>query len=163
MTKQYFIQLAEYNVWANHRVAKWCDSISNDQWLQPIVSSFDGIGATALHILSAEHVWLDRLHKVPAPVWLQQSFKGSKEETLKLWLDTSKGILRFLEEFDEREMQDAVAFKRLNGDAYEMPHYQVFAHIFNHSTYHRGQIVTLMRQAGNIHLDSTDLLAFYRK
>jgi hypothetical protein len=41
-----------------------------------------------------------------------------------------------------------VRFIYPNGDTGQMPYYQTFAHIVNHSTYHRGQLVTLLRQAG---------------
>ena len=54
-------------------------------------------------------------------------------------------------------------FKRLNGDAYSMPYYELIAHVFNHSTYHRGQLVTMLRQVGFDKVESTDMLAYFRK
>ena len=163
MTKNYFTEVAAYNVWANNIVWGWLDQISDEKWNQNIVSSFNSIGETALHVISAETVWLDRLNKVEAPVWLQSTFKGSKEETIELWKRSTSGLKKFMDEFDEANMMDILVFKRLNGDRYEMPHYQVFAHIFNHSTYHRGQLVTMLRQAGFTNVGSTDKLGFYRK
>ena len=163
MTKNYFTEVAEYNVWANNIVWGWLDQISDEQWNQNIVSSFNSIGETALHIVSAETIWLDRLNKVDAPVWIQSTFKGSKEETIELWKRSTAGLKKFMDEFDEAGMMDILVFKRINGDRYEMPHYQVFAHIFNHSTYHRGQLVTMLRQAGFTNVGSTDKLGFYRK
>lgn len=163
MTKNYFTEVAEYNVWANNIVWGWLDQISDEQWNQNIVSSFNSIGETALHIVSAETIWLDRLNKVEAPVWIQSTFKGSKEETIELWKRSTAGLKKFMDEFDEAGMMDILVFKRINGDRYEMPHYQVFAHIFNHSTYHRGQLVTMLRQAGFTNVGSTDKLGFYRK
>ena len=163
MTKNYFTEVAAYNVWANNIVWGWLDQISDEQWNQNIVSSFNSIGETALHIVSAETIWLDRLNKVEAPVWIQSTFKGSKEETMGLWKNATAGLKKFVDEFDEAKMMDILVFKRLNGDRYEMPHYQVFAHIFNHSTYHRGQLVTMLRQAGFTNVGSTDKLGFYRK
>lgn len=163
MTKHYFTEIAEFNVWANNIVWSWLDQISVEQWKQHIVSSFNSIGETVLHVVSAETVWLDRLHKVEAPAWLQSTFKGSKEETIELWKRSTTGLKKFMDEFDEAGMMDILVFKRLNGDKYEMPHYQVFAHVFNHSTYHRGQLVTMLRQAGFTNVGSTDMLGFYRK
>ena len=34
--------------------------------------------------------------------------------------------------------------------------------VMNHSTYHRGQLVTLLRGAGFTALSTTDLISFYR-
>ena len=163
MTKNYFTEVAAYNVWANNIVWGWLDQISDEQWNQNIVSSFNSIGETALHIVSAETIWLDRLNKIEAPVWIQSTFKGSKVETIELWKRSTAGLKKFMDEFDEAGMMDILVFKRINGDRYEMPHYQVFAHIFNHSTYHRGQLVTMLRQAGFTNVGSTDKLGFYRK
>ena len=163
MTKNYFTEVADFNVWANNIVWGWLDQISEEQWQQHIVSSFNSIAETVLHVVSAETIWLDRLNKVESPVWLQTTFKGSRKETIELWKRSTVGLKKFMDEFDEAGMMNMLVFKRINGDRYEMPHYQVFAHIFNHSTYHRGQLVTMLRQAGFINVGSTDMLGFYRK
>jgi len=163
MTKNYFTEVADFNVWANNIVWEWLDQISEEQWQQHIVSSFNSIAETVLHVVSAETIWLDRLNKVESPVWLQTTFKGSRKETIELWKRSTVGLKKFMNEFDEAGMMNMLVFKRINGDRYEMPHYQVFAHIFNHSTYHRGQLVTMLRQAGFINVGSTDMLGFYRK
>jgi uncharacterized damage-inducible protein DinB len=72
-------------------------------------------------------------------------------------------LKKFVEGYNEDALMDKLVFRRINGDRYEMPHYQVFAHIFNHSTYHRGQLVTMLRQVGFTDVGSTDKLGFYRK
>lgn len=163
MTKNYFLQLADYNIWANDIVHSWFDNITDEQWEQPVISSFDSIAATVLHIAGAETVWLDRLNNAVAPVWLPSVFKGSKKELLDKWSNASKNLKSFLANFEEAKLQANLNFKRLNGDVYEMPHYEVFAHLFNHSSYHRGQIVTMLRQVGFTDISSTDMLIFFRK
>jgi uncharacterized damage-inducible protein DinB len=163
MTKQYFSEIADYNIWANNIVLSWLNKINDEQWGKHIVSSFNSIGETVLHITSAEKIWLDRLNKIESPVWLQSSFKGSRDEVIDVWTNASTGLKKFVNDFNESAIEEKLIFKRLNGDLYEMPHYQVFAHIFNHSTYHRGQLVTMLRQVGFTDVSSTDKLGFYRK
>jgi uncharacterized damage-inducible protein DinB len=163
MTKNYFIQLADYNIWANNIVHSWFEKISDEQWEQPIVSSFNSLAATALHIAGAETVWLDRFNQVKAPVWLPAVFKGSKKEILELWSKASQNLKSFIENFDETKLPIILSFKRLNGEIVELPHYQLFAHTFHHSGYHRGQIVTMLRQAGFTDITSLDMLSFFRK
>lgn len=163
MTKSYFIQLADYNIWANNIVHSWLNKITDEQWEQPIVSSFNSLAATALHIAGAERVWVERLNLLPAPVWLPAVFKGSKDETLKVWSSASTDLKSVIENFDESKLQSDLNFKRLNGEPYTILHCHAFAHIFNHSGYHRGQIVTMLRQAGFESVGSTDMLAFFRK
>jgi uncharacterized damage-inducible protein DinB len=163
MTKDYFKEAAEYNVWANTIVCSWLEQISDEQWSKAISSSFNSIQETVLHVISAEKAWLERFKKNPNIVWLQNDFKGSKEDHIKLWKETSAELKAFIEAFDEKEFDTNLDFKRLNGDAYSMPYYQLFAHVVNHATYHRGQLVTMLRQAGFSNVGSTDLLGVYRK
>ena len=42
------------------------------------------------------------------------------------------------------------------------PLWQLLQHVANHSTYHRGQITTMLRQLG-AKATSTDLIIFYRE
>lgn len=161
MTKQYFIELAGFNIWANHIVCGWLEQISDEQWNRETESSFNSIRETVLHIISAEKAWLQRFKKEPVE-WLQNKYKGSKEEYIKLWEESSKGFKEFIENFDESKLQTHLEFKRLNGDAFSMPFYQLFAHVVNHATYHRGQLVTMLRQSGFKNLASTDLVGYYR-
>jgi len=161
MTQKYFLQLANYNIWANNIVHSWFENITGEQWNQKVVSSFENIADTALHVAGAETIWLERLNNVASPVWLPASFKGNKNEIINEWKKASEGLRVFVENFDETEMDSILKFKRLNGIAYELPYYHVLAHVFNHSTYHRGQLVTLLRQVGFTNVSSTDLSGFF--
>ena len=162
MTKQYFKELAEYNLWANTIVCEWLQQISDEQWNKEIISSFNSIQETVLHIISAENAWLQRFSKEPVE-WLQSTYKGTKEEHIQLWKKTSAGFKAYVESFDENNLTTNLDFKRLNGDAFSMPYYQLFSHVVNHATYHRGQLVTMLRQAGFTNVSATDLLGVYRK
>ena len=161
MTKQYFKEIAEYNLWANTIVCDWLEQITDEQWNKEIFSSFNSIQETVLHIISAEKAWLQRFKKQPVE-WLQSTYRGTKNEHIKLWKDKSAELKAFIDAFDENDLNKNLDFKRLNGDAYSMPYYQLFAHVVNHATYHRGQLVTMLRQAGFRNVSSTDLLGVYR-
>lgn len=163
MTKQYFQELAEYNLWANSIVCSWLEQITGEQWNKEIISSFNSIQQTVLHIISAENAWMQRFKRVENFQWLQSTFKGTKDEHIALWKKTSEELKKFIDAFDENDLNTNLEFKRLNGDAYSMPYYQIFAHTVNHAAYHRGQLVTMLRQAGFTKIQSTDLMTFYRK
>ena len=163
MRKDYFKEAAEYNLWANTIVCSWLEQINDEQWTRETVSSFNSIQQTVLHLISAEKAWLERFKKNPNIVWLQNEFKGSKEDHIKLWKETSTELKSFIDAFDENDLDTNLDFKRLNGDAYSMPFYQLFAHVVNHATYHRGQLVTMLRQVGFSNVSATDLLGIYRK
>ena len=161
MTKTYFKELAEYNIWANDLVHSWFDQLSDEQWQRPLVSSFKSIAETAIHTAGAEKIWLDRLNRIENPVFLISVFKGNKSELIEIWKRASKGLKNFIESFDEGELYEPMRFQRIDGKTYELEHYQVFSHALNHSTYHRGQIITLLRQVGFTGMQSLDLSTYY--
>ncbi|MFM2226034.1 MAG: hypothetical protein RJA07_2236 [Bacteroidota bacterium] len=163
MTKAYFLELADYNIWANDKVINWLNKISEEQYNQQITSSFSTIKDTCIHIASAEKVWLERWQRVENPMFLAVDFKGSKSELIAIWQQASTDIKEFIASKNETEFENKLSFKRLNGDLFLMEFSKTFAHVFNHSTFHRGQLVTMFRQAGFINVESTDLLSYYRE
>jgi uncharacterized damage-inducible protein DinB len=44
--------------------------------------------------------------------------------------------------------------------SFKTPVSGVLLHIFNHATYHRGQLVTMLRQAGEKKIPGTDMITF---
>jgi uncharacterized damage-inducible protein DinB len=44
----------------------------------------------------------------------------------------------------------------LDGTQYKQPIWQMLLHVFNHATYHRGQVVNMLRQLGVDKIPSTD-------
>ncbi len=162
MNKSYFSELADYNIWANEITQKWLKAITTTQWSAPIVSSFGNIEATALHIAAAETIWLERLLQVKSPVWLSYQTNPNRDETLRIWSDASLNIKSFIQDMDENNLQTNLNFRRRNGEENSMKIYQILAHVFNHSTYHRGQILTMLRQLGFNEVSGTDMLLFFQ-
>jgi uncharacterized damage-inducible protein DinB len=162
MNKAYFLELANYNIWANNKMIGWLSEINEVQFKQSIVSSFGSIAGNALHIASAEKVWLNRLEENPAPTWLAGEFNGDRETLFTIWKKGSEEIKLFIQNFDENNLQNKLKFKRLNGDENELAYYQIFSHVLTHSIFHRGQFVTLLRQVGYTKVSGTDMLDFYK-
>ncbi len=154
--------MADYNLWANKKLCGWLAEISDDQWNQPIVSSFNSIRETVLHMCGAESVWVERMNKVTSPSWAPSTFKGSKDEHISLLISSSESLKEFTAKIPESVLNSLLFFRRLNGEENMMPYYQILAHVFNHSTYHRGQLVTMLRQAGFTTVGSTDLSVYFK-
>lgn len=162
MNKRYFAELADYNCWANSIVAGWLLQINEEQWEREVLSSFSSIKMTATHIVSAEKVWIDFWTKAPDPVYLSAVFTGTGKELIEIWKEASAGMKAFIEAFSEENYQQRITFRYPRGGEGWLEYPQTFAHVMNHSTYHRGQLVTLLRQVGFTGFTSIDLATYYR-
>ncbi|WP_091148789.1 DinB family protein [Mucilaginibacter pineti] len=161
MNKQYFEALAGFNHWADQKVIGWLDQINDEQWTQVVTSSFSSIEKTAIHLASAEKIWIDFWTNAPDPVYLSAEFKGTKNDLIAIWKKASAGLKYFMENHLQEDYQQPVSFIYPNGTVAQMEYWQTFAHIVNHSTYHRGQLVTMLRQVGFADFSSIDLITYY--
>ncbi len=162
MNKKYFIELAQYNIWANNLVISWLEQISDEQWKHNVISSFNSIAETVTHIAGAEKVWADRWQLVENIVFLKPEFSDAKSELIEIWQTASANILHFIEQMNENDFAKTFSFKRLNGEENTLQYAHTFTHVINHSTYHRGQLVTMLRQVDFTGVSSTDAMNFYR-
>jgi uncharacterized damage-inducible protein DinB len=163
MNRDCLQQIANYNYWADSKIIGWLHLISDQQWGQVIASSFSSISQTAIHIVSAEKYWVDHWMHVPEPKFLSGEFKGTKNELIEIWNRASSDFSTCVESYPVVNYLQAVSFKYPKGNgAGQMPFWQTVVHAINHSTYHRGQLVTLLRQAGFINLSSLDMATYFQ-
>lgn len=160
-TIKYFTELAGYTVWADNIVIEWLNQISEEQWNQVIISSFSSIRQTATHLVSAEKIWIDFWTNTPYPVYLSAGFKGTKNDLTEIWKKTSADLKNFIANYPEENYSKQINLKKPNGEKDQMEFSKTFLHLINHTTFHRGQLVTLLRQAGFTKLCSTDLFNYY--
>jgi len=162
MQRKYFLELAGYIFGVNNIVIKWLDQIDDEQWKQAITSSFSSIRQTVIHIASAEKIWIDYWKNVPDPAFLSAGFKGTKNDLIEIWKRSSADLKDFIESYPEENYLQQVTFRWPGGQEGRMEFWQTFSHFINHATYHRGQLVTLLRHAGFTKVSSTDLATYYR-
>lgn len=162
MNKIYLLELADYNIWANSLLIDWLSQTSLEQFQQPLVGSFRDIEETTLHIVAAEQIWHQRLVNNVSE-WLGITFIGDRAMMLATWKRTSDDLKQYIFDLSEEKLTEKFSFSNREGTAFFMERYKALVHVFNHSTYHRGQLITLLRQVGFTGVGTTDLINYYRK
>ena len=160
--KQILTQYAQYNLWANRLVIEAMLTLPTRSLNIEIESSFPTIKETALHMWSAEYIWLERLKQNPEPLWVQGIFIGLAKEMCNNWQRTSAELLTYIEGLDDTSLNAICAYSDRQGHTHTTPVWQVLHHVFNHCTYHRGQLITMLRQAGATAIPGTDFIGFVR-
>ncbi|MBL0144961.1 MAG: DinB family protein [Chitinophagaceae bacterium] len=109
----------------------------------------------------AEEAWWKR-HKLAENIVLEsQKFDGSFAQLVNHLAQQSTHWKEWIDNCTETQLEHVFAYIR-NKSEEKMPTYQMLLHLFNHATYHRGQLITMLRQLGADKIPATDFSAFCR-
>lgn len=162
--RELLIQFASYNVWANHRITYHILLLEQAKWMEQTPSSFNSLYKTILHIWDAESGWWQRMRQHENIVVPSRSFDPSMKDACNGLMHQSMQWEKFIkEDLDSDAIQSQLWYKNSRGEDFSQPVFQVLLHVFNHSTYHRGQLITMMRALGETALPQTDFIHYSRK
>lgn len=145
--KEYFKQIFEHEHWANLKVLE--SIISASEKPQRVIEIFS-------HTIAAQRIWLDRIN-------------GDKTE-LKVWevFDT-KIMLELLEInyadiikiINKQDFEQLIAYQNSSGQHFTSTINQILSHLALHASYHRGQVVLLLKCKIET-LPTTDFILYVR-
>jgi uncharacterized damage-inducible protein DinB len=162
--KETLLLLSKYNIWANKKFIELLLKQDEALLTKELDSSFSTIQETVYHMWGAEYVWLQRMQLVEHPIWIPPVYTGSFAEACAEWLKCSQDVQAFIEkQFDDRSFQHVYQYYSLKKGSQKSMVYATLLHVFNHSTYHRGQLVAMLRQAGIKKIPCTDIDIFTKK
>jgi uncharacterized damage-inducible protein DinB len=159
--KEILTTYTSYNFWANTKVLDALKSIEPSLLDKEIKSSFPSLRKTMNHIWAAEEVWHRRLHEeslasLPEPGNDFPAF-------VKLLSARSQGFIDLINTKDESFLLLSNSYKDTRGNSHTNLHWQMIMHCMNHGTYHRGQVITMLREVGETTVPSTDLMVYFRE
>ncbi len=161
--KQLLLQYAAYNCWASNKLFDCINNLSDDQVNREITSSFSSIYKTVLHMLDAENIWWQRIKLAEHIDVPSENFKGSIGELTRVLAAQSKQWEEWIANATENQLTHVFAYQNSKKEQFKQPVHEVILHLFNHGTYHRGQLVTILRQLGIDKIPPTDFIVFCRK
>jgi len=163
--------MATYNQWMNRKVYDAAAALTHAQLTLDRQAFFGSIFGTLNHLMLGDTVWLKRFAEHPAnfaalaplngvatPGDLKQLAFASLAELAahRAWLDQL--IIEWAHSLHEPHLDQRLRYHNMRGVAAEKPFFGLLVHFFNHQTHHRGQVTTLLSQAG-VDVGVTDLLA----
>lgn len=161
--KEILLPLAAYHLWANELLAQAVLALPAEKWTAPTASSFPTLHATWLHLLDAEAIWWQRLKFVERPLAPSKDFSGTLSEVIPLLLAQNRQWLQWVQDAQPHRLLHEFIYHNTKREQFKQPVFQVLVHLFNHGTYHRGQVVTQLRQLGVTAIPQTDFIVWSRK
>ena len=157
--KAIFTEYAAYNAWANERLINAITALTPEQHHQEIKSSFPTIYLTVQHLWQSENVWQQRLRggQIIKP---EDHFNQSMEELGHSFVTETNTWEPFIETLKEERLEEILSYVNMRGTHFSIKIRNILLHVFNHSTYHRGQLVTMLRETGITTIPGTDFSAW---
>ena len=164
--------LARYNRWFNERLYEACARLPDDSRKADRGAFFASIHGTLNHLLWADRLWLRRFadqgvafpsltgdvlalpERAAHATVLYDSWDKLRDERARL----DRAIDEWVRDMPPGFPLQLVRYSNTRGVWREHPAWQALTHFFNHQTHHRGQVTTLLAQAG-IDPGITDLIA----
>jgi uncharacterized damage-inducible protein DinB len=161
--------MAAYNRWMNQKVYAAAATLPTHDVVADRSAFFGSIHATLSHIAVADMIWLQRFAAHPANYAALEPLKGVPIQrdlaaqpfgdlaaltSRRRYLDGV--ITAWAEAVSEDDLDHALDYQNTRGEAFRKPYFFLIMHFFNHQTHHRGQVTTLLMQAG-VDVGSTDL------
>lgn len=146
----YFRTLAQYNRWMNDKLYELCASLPDEERKRDRGAFFRSIHGTFNHILWGDHAWMSRFTGGPRPVAKAGEYpyddfvelraaRRAMDEAISAW---AQGLT------PEWLASDFQWTSAMDGKMHHRPTWVLAMHLFNHQTHHRGQVTTLLKQAG---------------
>lgn len=111
----------------------------------------------------AESIWWQRLKLNEFIERPSDGFNEGFGELSKKLAAQSKQWEEWVNNATETQLNHVFAYQNTKKEQFKQPVYEMLLHIFNHNTYHRGQLVTMLRQLGVEKIPPTDFIVFCRK
>ncbi|HEU4901635.1 MAG TPA: DinB family protein [Flavisolibacter sp.] len=161
--KEIILQYAAYSAWANNLLLATVTDLPEELQHADVKSSFPSVYKTFLHMLDAESIWWQRLklqEKIERP---SDSFAGDMKALSAQLQQQNRQWEEWVGSATEPALQHEFIYYNARKERFKQPVYQMLLHLFNHSTYHRGQVVTMLRELGVDKIPPTDFIVWSRK
>jgi uncharacterized damage-inducible protein DinB len=167
---------ARYNAWFNARLYDACEQLDDAERKQARGAFFGSIHHSLNHLVVGDQIWLKRLRQccldhglaagsltdavldLPAGAQLSTLLFDDWAALRRKREQLDAAISSWLAELPDGFPDLAMRYANSEGVPREHPAWQALTHFFNHQTHHRGQVTTLLMQAG-VDVGVTDMVA----
>jgi uncharacterized damage-inducible protein DinB len=141
--------LLAYTMWADRQILESLADLPPEDLTRDTGTSFGSILGTLAHVLGAEQVWLARFVGAPLDRLPSEQDWPDLPTLAAGFTDFWPQLEVFLASLTETQIDSNLAWVNYRGERHEAPFRQAVLHFANHSTYHRGQVASQMRQLGH--------------
>jgi uncharacterized damage-inducible protein DinB len=144
-------------MWADRQVLEALAGVPAEELQRDLGTSYGSALGTMTHILASEQIWLSRLVGAPSGQIATAQDYADLPSLASGFVELWPQLEYVLASLNEEQIASDFSWVNSKGESHTAPFRQVLLHFANHATYHRGQVVAMMRQLGHVP-PSTDLV-----
>jgi uncharacterized damage-inducible protein DinB len=150
VSRDYCRVMARYNRWMNERLYASCAELSSEERNRDRRAFFRSITGTLNHLLWADRMWLGRFTDRPCGVPAFGADMYPDFDVLRSERDvTDQAMLEWSAKVSSDALASTLAYtSKVDGKTRRIAASLAAVHMFNHGIHHRGQLTTLLSQAG---------------
>jgi uncharacterized damage-inducible protein DinB len=143
--------MARYNRWMNRSLYAACARVPDVERKRDAGAFFRSLHGTLNHLLLVDRLWLGRFKAEPfAFTALDQELYADFDELGRERERTDAEILAWADTLTCEQLDAPLTFRSASrGQDFTFRLGALVMHLFNHQTHHRGQLTTLLKQAGH--------------
>jgi len=149
----------QYNAWANNKLIDYVSQLDRHLLEREVKSSFPSLCKTIQHTANAQEIWLSRLQQAPLLTWPGET---NGLNAMQKWKKSNIDFITHFEQQPADYIQQLVEYKTIKGETFATKAGDIALHVVNHSTFHRGQMITMLRELGQENLPATDYIFYTR-
>ncbi|TGN19624.1 DinB family protein [Leptospira idonii] len=145
--KEHLLTLARYHQWATGHLFLHIQGIPDEDYKKDFGLFFKSIHGTLNHLLVAERLWYNRFAENFSPVVsLDSEVEPDRSRLKEVAIKESGKWETFIKSL--KEIPDKLEYSTMRGFQANLPYVLTLAHVFNHGTHHRGQIIAAITAMG---------------
>lgn len=147
MTPEQLQKLYAYTYWAFDRVWNCIDALTDEQFTQELDYSIGSIRHHIVHLMSAERRWMLRMQEIQPDDAERLQFEDymTKQAARAKYDEVRVGNLAYIHSLTQAKLDEVVKvyfpFRELR---MTWPRHEFLAHVANHATDHRAQILAML-------------------
>jgi uncharacterized damage-inducible protein DinB len=151
----------EFHAWAAQRTIESVQQLSQEELNRDMQTSHSSVWGTLEHTYKADALWLQRFLGAGSARMDDVTPVSDLASLQSAWSGVQAGLISYAGSLGDAEWTRVLEYRFLSGAEARSPIYQTILHVVNHGTYHRGQVVTMLRQLGAKPIN-TDFINFVR-
>jgi uncharacterized damage-inducible protein DinB len=150
--KAYIEQIIAYNYAAHRRLWSCIDHLTDEQFTTEVDYSIGSVRNHMVHVISVDQRWMARVTDSPLPERLKGEDFPDRTVARTRWDAIEQSILERVKALDEAQLERVITYEvtRINGEKIQAVNtaWQILAHIVNHGTDHRSQVLPILHRFG---------------